>query len=173
MTVGERIKFIRQQMNLNQTDFAKMMGVSRASITRYEGQNDSSNLSVDFLAKLQKSGWNVGWILTGDGDREFNVFLTQENFEQIYADIAACIMATIDYRLNIKKIDLNTGFKANILAHCFITATELVKDNRIDIRNVKSIVDNREIYVCIDRLIDVFTSCDFTPIGEINIINEK
>ncbi len=59
--VGERIRQIREELGLTQGEFAERLGVTRASVARYEaGRVPSLNL-LRHIARL--GGVGVGWIL--------------------------------------------------------------------------------------------------------------
>lgn len=65
MTIGERVKFRRQQLGLTQSELAKRLGnSSRASICTVE--KDREDLTTTRIAKLAKAletnpSWLMGW----------------------------------------------------------------------------------------------------------------
>lgn len=65
MTIGERVKFRRQQLGLTQEELAKRLGnSSRASICTVE--KDREDLTTTRIAKLAKAletspSWLMGW----------------------------------------------------------------------------------------------------------------
>lgn len=66
MTVGQRLKFIRDNINQNQGDFADMLGTTQANLSNYE--NDKRNIPDNLKIKLQQIGININWLLTGEGE---------------------------------------------------------------------------------------------------------
>jgi len=63
--IGRRIREIRG-FDLTQVEFAKILGITQAQLSKYErGQNA---LSLELLLKLKHfSGKSSDWILTGEG----------------------------------------------------------------------------------------------------------
>lgn len=62
--IGFRIKCIRKENNLNQTQFAKTIGISQGNLSEIEMGN--SNPSAETLLSLrQQYNVNLNWLLTG------------------------------------------------------------------------------------------------------------
>lgn len=67
MKTSDKIKMIRQMENLTQTEFAKELGVSTATIASIE--NDSRDIPKTLIKKLVKEkNINANWLLTGEGE---------------------------------------------------------------------------------------------------------
>ena len=66
--VGRRIASIRGQTK--QPDRAVQLGVSKTTYGRWE--RGVREIGTDGMAALVKEGWNVNWILTGDGPERLN-----------------------------------------------------------------------------------------------------
>lgn len=68
LTIGSRIKFIRDILNLNQTEFGKKLNINHAvSISKYE--RGDINPSSDFFSNIAKTFHvNLNWLLVGEGD---------------------------------------------------------------------------------------------------------
>lgn len=66
-TLGKRIKFIREQLRLNQSELAKYLGLeSPMAISKYE--SDQREPDIDKLVKLGKLGdLSLDWLLSGHG----------------------------------------------------------------------------------------------------------
>lgn len=63
----ERIKLIRQHYELNQSEFAKRLGVTRSTISQYEaGLSGVSNSTVQSICR--EFNVNKEWLETGNGD---------------------------------------------------------------------------------------------------------
>ncbi|QSH99100.1 helix-turn-helix domain-containing protein [Treponema phagedenis] len=65
--VGCRIKFIREKIfNLNQTKFADLLGITQATLSKYERGETSFPDELKFF--LGEKGINSHWLLTGEGE---------------------------------------------------------------------------------------------------------
>jgi len=87
MTIGERIKKLRKELSLTQQDFAKRIGATQNTITRFEtGRVNPSNSSMTLIC------------------REFNVRETwlREGEGEMFADEDASLLAQIaaEYHLD-------------------------------------------------------------------------
>lgn len=65
MTIGQKIKELRKQLNMSVDDLAAKLGKNRATIYRYE-KGDIENLPLDVLEPLAKAiettpGYLMGW----------------------------------------------------------------------------------------------------------------
>lgn len=69
LEAGERLKFIREIFNegskLSARQFAYILGESRDKIANYE--TGRSSIPIDLLKKLHDRGYNVVFIVTGEG----------------------------------------------------------------------------------------------------------
>jgi transcriptional regulator with XRE-family HTH domain len=66
MGIGERLKDLRHALGLTQEQFAARVGLSKATLVGYEvGQRKPG---ADALAAISRSGVNMTWLLTGDGE---------------------------------------------------------------------------------------------------------
>lgn len=66
MSISLRIKELRNKKNLNQSDFANLLGVSQAAISHYEKNERIPN--SDLLSKMaDKLNVNLHWLLLGEG----------------------------------------------------------------------------------------------------------
>ena len=59
---GEKIRHERRRLGLNQTDFARLGGVSKATQVAYEA--GTTLPQIDYLARLHLAGVDALWILT-------------------------------------------------------------------------------------------------------------
>ena len=67
MTVGQRIKLVRKELNLNQTDFGSRIGVSQTTIGLYE--NDTRPVTDRVIMQLcNEFGISDIWLRAGDGE---------------------------------------------------------------------------------------------------------
>lgn len=61
--VGERLREERERLGLNQTDFGKLLGVSRGSQKNYE--LGASSLDLKYVAALEDNGVDAAYVMTG------------------------------------------------------------------------------------------------------------
>jgi SOS-response transcriptional repressor LexA len=68
-TAAERIKHIREQLQLSQEAFGQQIGVSKGAVSQWEG-GDIKNLRPPNLFAIQRiSGFSAEWIATGAGPK--------------------------------------------------------------------------------------------------------
>lgn len=66
MDIPDRIKAWRQSLGLTQDQFAQHSGISKTTLVGYEvGQRKPGS---EALAALARTGVNVNWLLTGEGE---------------------------------------------------------------------------------------------------------
>jgi transcriptional regulator with XRE-family HTH domain len=66
MDIGGRLKALRDALGLTQAQFAARIGLPKATLVGYEvGQRKPG---ADALAAISRSGVNMTWLLTGEGD---------------------------------------------------------------------------------------------------------
>lgn len=81
----ERIKKLRQALDLTQQEFAKRIGSVQNTITGYEtGRRVPSNQVIALICK--EFHVNEEWLKTGEGDM-FQTLSEDEEFDQICAEI--------------------------------------------------------------------------------------
>ena len=61
--IGERLREERERLGLNQTDFGKLLGVSRGSQKNYE--LGASSLDLKYVAALEDNGVDAAYVMTG------------------------------------------------------------------------------------------------------------
>ena len=65
--MNKRIRASRKTLSINQTEFGKMLGVSRSAVQKWElGENIPTNAAIELMA--QKTGVNAHWLRTGEGE---------------------------------------------------------------------------------------------------------
>lgn len=81
--MNERIKTVRKNANLNQTEFADRIGASRDKIASYE---TGRVIPTDTVLKLisKEFGISYAWLKTGEGDMEDPVL--EDDFSERLAD---------------------------------------------------------------------------------------
>ena len=86
--MNERIKQIRRELGLTQTEFAERIGLKQNSIALIEsGKRNISDQAV--LSICREYGVNEEWLRTGDGDK----FIPESNDElEALAKNIICLM---------------------------------------------------------------------------------
>ena len=64
-TIGERVFSLRRERQLTQTEFARMLGVSRNTISLLERRKIRASQSL-INAVIEKTGVSEGWLRTGE-----------------------------------------------------------------------------------------------------------
>lgn len=65
---GDRLKKIRLRLNYSQNEMADFFQISQRAICHYE--KNQRDPSYDIIKKIMQKGFNIHWLLTGDGDME-------------------------------------------------------------------------------------------------------
>ena len=75
MSIGNRVRYIRD--SLSQPKFAKEIGVTRNTVSGYE--NNSIIPSGKALLQMHKKfGFNINWLLSGEGEPHISSYRTTE-----------------------------------------------------------------------------------------------
>src|SRR5439155_9908959 len=64
--VGKRIRNVRKQLQLSQTEFARRLGIVKVSVVRYEAGRVPRTDVLDRIARA--TGVTTAWLLHGDTD---------------------------------------------------------------------------------------------------------
>jgi len=65
ISIGQRLRLIREQLGLSQAQLAKKIGFSQNAISHWErGERD---IPTQALIALKRLGINIDWLLTGEG----------------------------------------------------------------------------------------------------------
>ena len=67
MTTGNRVKIIRKSMKLNQTDFAKRIGIKQSALSSIESKQ-SSVTERNIKAICSEYRISEAWLRTGEGN---------------------------------------------------------------------------------------------------------
>ena len=73
MTIGERIKNLRKNLNITAKDFANILQIPLRTIGSYE-RNEAQPSPKFFSALIDIYHININWLLTGEG----NIFLSKK-----------------------------------------------------------------------------------------------
>lgn len=66
MTLAQRIKNLRKELGLNQTEFAKRIGITQTSLSQLEGEKNGISYDV-FKAIVSEFNVNPVWLMDGVG----------------------------------------------------------------------------------------------------------
>lgn len=79
MNLLERLKYIRERvLKLSQEDFAKSLGVSQKTISRWENGTNEPQLEA-IRPLLEKYNIDINWLLTGTGSMTVEEKSCEEN----------------------------------------------------------------------------------------------
>ena len=62
--MGERLKVCRKVTGLNQQEFAELLGIKQAALSKYE--NNKIPVPTEVIGKLIKLGWSGNWLILGE-----------------------------------------------------------------------------------------------------------
>jgi transcriptional regulator with XRE-family HTH domain len=80
-TIGKRLKTVRTEKHLTQTELGDILGLSKQAIANVESEHN--NPSIEFISKLiENLGVNSNWLITGKGNK-FNA----PEFEDVKGEI--------------------------------------------------------------------------------------
>lgn len=97
-TIGNKIKYLRQEKRLTQDSLGKELGFSKQIVSNYE--NDLSKPSYEFLTKLNEMyRVNLNWLIANDGE-PFNT----PPFEEVEDEFTAKVRKLIQEELAKKNI---------------------------------------------------------------------
>lgn len=78
MSIGSRLKTIRNDFKLNQKEFAEKLQIHIRSVQNYE--REAHPISQDVLIKLMNLGYSIPWLLTGEGSMKSDDYVLKESF---------------------------------------------------------------------------------------------
>ena len=104
--IGKNIKVLRKKNQLTQPEFAKLIGVSRNSLSRYE--NGTSSISIELIDKICQT-LNVSYV---DVVGEEKMLSPMEEYEltlkiEIEKERGANLLARLYHYQNIQRIEVD------------------------------------------------------------------
>ena len=104
--IGKNIKVLRKKNQLTQPEFAKLIGVSRNSLSRYE--NGTSSISIELIDKICQT-LNVSYV---DVVGEEKMLSPMEEYEltlkiEIVKERGANLLARLYHYQNIQRIEVD------------------------------------------------------------------
>jgi predicted transcriptional regulator len=107
-TTGDRLKELRESLDYSVDEFAKMLGISRSSLYRYEGSNEPRDLPITLAIAISEN-FNVSldW-LAGTSDEKFRI---KSSLEEVLASLSEAGKKTVlEYAMFVKaKENLENG----------------------------------------------------------------
>jgi len=101
MTIGDRLKEVRQKAGLKQRDMAALFGLKLPGYNRIE--KDKVNLTLEHLITLKKEfGISFDWLITGEGDK---------------SEIGGFGEFTVNIKQMLSDMEKDAGFMHGILSH--------------------------------------------------------
>ena len=84
----ERLKYLRSELGLSQTDMAKLMGVSLRVYHRYE-KGEQKPSYEKLIPLVKKFNVNINWLLTGEGEMFIKPKKEKESIEEQILQVIA------------------------------------------------------------------------------------
>ena len=101
MTIGDRLKEVRQKAGLKQRDMAALFGLKLPGYNRIE--KDKVNLTLEHLITLKKEfGISFDWLITGEGDK---------------SEIGGFGEFTVNIKQMLSDMEKDAGFMHGFLSH--------------------------------------------------------
>lgn len=119
VTLGARIRLIRGQ--LSQKARADVLGVAVSSYQHYERGERSPDAA--FLARLGAEGWNVHWLVTGDGHQRFDTVSSAgadaSQAMSLDRETLARSMRVLELALELARVEVGPTTKAMMVADVY------------------------------------------------------
>lgn len=133
-SLGKRLSSIRG--NSTQMEFAERYGVHKNTLARYERGERAPD--AEFLAALARSGYDVNWILIGEGSKVAETGTYDSiNWAQL-EEVFKAIEMLIDYERRPMRPDLKARL-ATHLYHYYIEHSEA--DGKLSLSDRKIVMD--------------------------------
>lgn len=140
-TIGERAKFVRKKLQLNQQEIAAEIGISSRSWQKLE--RDEGTVNSDIILAFSRVGINPGWILTGLGPRSMDdksVLKGDGPATFLHVEILASIGAIVSAFNGGSPV--STGDLEHLLKVCGDAYNHLIEraDDPTDVEELKSLL---------------------------------
>lgn len=93
MTVGERVKALREKLGITQEEFSQRLGTTRNTITNYEA-NRRVPMDATIKSICREFDVNERWIRTGEGE----MFTPMSRTDEISAFVGSILRGEPDFR---------------------------------------------------------------------------
>jgi transcriptional regulator with XRE-family HTH domain len=112
MTIGKRVKYIRETLNMSQVQFARAIYISNGYIAELECEHRRVNDRIAHLISLT-FGVNEKWLKTGEGDMFYNTPGEKlQRMVNLFNDLPPkfqdYVMMQIEQLLNVTNKELET-----------------------------------------------------------------
>jgi transcriptional regulator with XRE-family HTH domain len=77
MEIGQRLRLVRESLNIKQGEFASMLGINQQNLSNYE--LEKRDIPDDVKVKILQIGVNLNWLLTGQGEMKMQDVAPEEN----------------------------------------------------------------------------------------------
>ena len=124
--MNQRLKLLRKQFNLNQSDFALRIGVSQSAVAAWEsGIRNPIDAIVQSICR--EFGVSESWLRTGDGP----MFVAQSPDEQITAYVAKTLRGDNDFKKAVLSLLLSrTDEELAVIERAFRDLAEYLKQRK-------------------------------------------
>ena len=93
MTVGERVKALREKLGITQEEFSQRFGTTRNTITNYEA-NRRAPMDATIKSICREFDVNEEWLRTGEGE----MFTQMSRTDEISAFVGNILRGEPDFR---------------------------------------------------------------------------
>ena len=93
MTVGERVKALREKLGITQEEFSQRLGTTRNTITNYE-ENRRAPMDATIKSICREFDVNEEWLRTGEGE----MFTQMSRTDEISAFVGNILRGEPDFR---------------------------------------------------------------------------
>lgn len=93
MTVGERVKALREKLGITQEEFSQRLGTTRNTITNYE-TNRRAPMDATIKSICREFDVNEEWLRTGEGE----MFTQMSRTDEISAFVGNILRGEPDFR---------------------------------------------------------------------------
>ena len=93
MTVGERVKALREKLGITQEEFSQRLGTTRNTITNYEA-NRRAPMDATIKSICREFDVNEEWLRTGEGE----MFTQMSRTDEISAFVGSILKGEPDFR---------------------------------------------------------------------------
>ena len=93
MTVGERVKALREKLGITQEEFSQRLGTTRNTITNYEA-NRRAPMDATIKSICREFDVNEEWLRTGEGE----MFTQMSRTDEISAFVGNILRGEPDFR---------------------------------------------------------------------------
>lgn len=142
MDIASRLKSLRESLELSQREMAKKLEISLGGLQSYEsGKSVPGGNVLEALARL---GFNVNWLLTGEGEMKYWEF--ERKIPRRYAD---------ELWVNVIQAALESAgvedYKSGEYAHTAIDIIGLVAELRDDLPTIDEIKSMFSVIIMLNK----------------------